>query len=87
MTVFLNGDGIPERDPLGEPITDDSFLAFFNPLGEPVGFTLPERTFGRVWETVVDTADPLLASRKRTSRAGGRLDVAPHAMVVLRRRS
>jgi len=87
MTVFLNGDGIPERDPLGEPITDDSFLAFFNPLGEPVGFTLPERTFGRVWETVVDTADPLLASRKRTSRAGGRLDVAAHAMVVLRRRS
>jgi isoamylase len=87
MTVFLNGDGIPERDALGEPIVDDSFLVLFNPLGEGVGFTLPERAYGRIWESVVDTADPLLASRRRTSKAGGRLDVEPHTMVVLRRRN
>jgi glycogen operon protein len=87
MTVFLNGDGIPERDALGEPIVDDSFLVLFNPLGEGVGFTLPERAYGRTWESVVDTADPLLASRRRTSKAGGRLDVEPHTMVVLRRRN
>ena len=56
----------------------------FNPLGEQVTFTLPPRTYGRTWETVVDTADPLLASRKRTSKAGGTLDVGGHTMVVLR---
>jgi isoamylase len=49
-----------------------------------VSFVLPDRTFGRTWETVIDTADPLLANRKRTTRAGGRLDVGSHTMVVLR---
>jgi glycogen operon protein len=84
MTVFLNGHGIPERDALGEPIVDDSFLLLFNPFGEVVGFTLPDRAYGRAWETVVDTGDPLLTNRKRVTRAGGRLDVGGHTMVVLR---
>ena len=43
ITVFLNGHGIPERDALGEPIVDDSFLLLFNPLAEDVTFTLPRR--------------------------------------------
>jgi isoamylase len=86
MTVFLNGEGIPERDALGEPIEDKSFLLLFNPLGEGVSFVLPDRTYGRTWETVVDTADPLLVAKKRVWRAGGRLDVGSHTMVVLRGR-
>jgi isoamylase len=86
MTVFLNGNGIPERDALGESIVDDSFLVLFNPLGAGVAFTLPGRAYGRTWETLVDTADPLLAARKRIAKAGGRLDVDAHTMVVLRRR-
>ena len=84
MTVFLNGEGIPERDALGEPIVDQSFLLLFNPLGVGATFTLPDRVYGRSWETVVDTADPLLANRRRVTRAGGRLDVDAHTMVVLR---
>jgi isoamylase len=84
MTVFLNGNRIPERDMLGEPITDDSFLLLFNPLGDAVRFTIPDKTHGRSWETVLDTADPLLANRRRMSRAGGHLDVGGHTMVVLR---
>ncbi|MDT4995144.1 MAG: isoamylase [Actinoplanes sp.] len=86
MAVFLNGDGIPERDALGEPIVDASFLVLFNPLGEPAAFTLPDRSYGRGWETVVDTADPLLAARKRTSKAGSTLTAGAHTMVVLKRR-
>ena len=84
MTVFLNGHGIPERDALGEPILDDSFLLLFNPLGDAVQFTLPDRTFGRTWELVVNTADPLLATRRKTAKAGSHFDVVGHAMVVLR---
>jgi isoamylase len=84
MTVFLNGHGIPERDALGEEISDDSFLLLFNPLGDEVGFTLPGRDYGRTWEIVVNTADPLLANRRRTARAGGQVDVPGHTMVVLR---
>jgi glycogen operon protein len=84
MTVFLNGNGIPERGPLGEEITDDSFLLLFNPLGDPVSFVLPPRDFGRTWEVVVNTADPLLATRRRTARAGGQVDVPGHTLEVLR---
>ncbi|MEV6494769.1 glycogen debranching protein GlgX, partial [Actinoplanes sp. NPDC051633] len=84
MTVYLNGDGIPERDALGEPIQDASFLLLFNPLGEQVTFTLPPKAYGRTWETVVDTADPLLASRRRIAKAGGAVGVGGHTMVVLR---
>jgi glycogen operon protein len=84
MTVFLNGNGIPERDALGEPITDSSFLVLFNPLGQGVTFTVAPRAYGRAWEVVVDTADPLLAARRRIVKAGGKLDVGGHAMVVLR---
>jgi glycogen operon protein len=84
MTVFLNGHGIPERGPLGDPIVDDSFLLLFNPLGEAVPFTLPDRVYGKTWETVVDTADPMRVSRKRVTKAGGRLDVGGHTLVVLR---
>jgi isoamylase len=84
MTVFLNGHGLPERDALGEAITDDSFLLLFNPLGDPVTFTLPPRDFGRTWEIVVNTADPLLATRRKTARAGGVVDVGGHTLVVLR---
>ncbi|WP_285683471.1 glycogen debranching protein GlgX [Actinoplanes sp. NBRC 103695] len=84
MTVFLNGQGIPERDALGEPITDDSFLLLFNPLGEEVTFTIPPRTYGSRWEKVVDTADPMLADRQRVTKAGGGLSVGGHTMVVLR---
>ncbi len=84
MTVFLNGHGIPERDSLGEPITDDSFLLLFNPLGDKVAFTLPPREFGRTWEVVVNTADPLLATRRKTARAGGQVEVPGHTLEVLR---
>jgi len=84
MTVFLNGHGIPERDALGEEITDDSFLLLFNPLGDEVTLTLPGRDYGRVWETVVNTADPLLTVRRRTSKAGGSVEVPGHTLVVLR---
>jgi glycogen operon protein len=84
MTVFLNGHGLPERDALGEKIIDDSFLLLFNPLGDPVAFTLPPRDFGRTWEVVVNTADPLLATRRRTARAGGTVEAPAHSLLVLR---
>jgi glycogen operon protein len=87
LAVFLNGHGIPERDALGEPITDDSFLLLFNPLPNGVTFTLPRKAYGAMWEVVVDTDDPLLAKgarRKGSLKAGGKLDTVGHNLVVLR---
>jgi isoamylase len=87
ITVYLNGRGIVECDALGEPIVDDSFLLLFNATHQAVTFTLPGTEYGRVWDIVVDTADPLLATAARRSRGAlpdGRLRVAAHSLLVLR---
>ena len=87
IAIFLNGQGIPERDALGERITDDSFLLLINAHHQSIIFTLPDQTYGRIWDVVVDTADPLLAKvRRRQShtKPGGRLRVAARALLVLR---
>jgi glycogen operon protein len=85
--IFLNGQAIPDHNELGERITDDSFLLLINAHHQPVAFTLPDERHGRVWEVMVDTADPLLANARRKARdcvPGGRLRVAGRAMLVLR---
>jgi isoamylase len=85
LTIYLNGQGIPDRDRLGVRIVDDSFLLLVNCHHQQVQFTLPDETYGRVWETVVDTADPLLANpRRRNLKAGARLRVPARAMLVMR---
>ena len=49
-----------------------------------VTFTLPDESYGRTWEIVVDTADPLLArTRRRHPLPGGRQRVPARAMRVL----
>jgi glycogen operon protein len=88
LAIYLNGEGIPDRDELGQRIVDDSFLLLFNAYHQSVTFTLPEELYGRIWDIVVDTADPLLARARRRSRDAvpeGRLRVPARAMLVLRR--
>ena len=41
IAVYLNGQGIPDLDPRGHRVTDDSFLICFNAHFEPIQFTLP----------------------------------------------
>ncbi|MFI5937954.1 glycogen debranching enzyme, partial [Actinoplanes sp. NPDC051494] len=88
VTVFLNGHGLPESDALGEPIVDDSFLLLFNAAPVPVEFTLPDQAYGQMWETAVDTADPLLAAagERGNVKAQQTVLVPAHTLVVLRSR-
>jgi isoamylase len=53
--VFLNGQGIPDRDARNQRITDDSFLLCFNAHYEDIEFTLPPAEFGTGWRPVIDT--------------------------------
>ena len=88
LAIYLNGEGIPDRDELGQRIVDDSFLLLINAHHQAVTFTLPEESYGRIWDIVVDTADPLLARARRRSRdatPGGRMRVPARAMLVMRR--
>ncbi|MDX6359979.1 MAG: isoamylase, partial [Nocardioidaceae bacterium] len=65
--VFLNGEAIPDPDPRGEKITDDSFLVLFNAHYEKLPFTIPDRDWGDHWVVVLDTDDLPL----RDETAGG----------------
>ena len=42
IAIFLNGQGIPDRDELGERIVDDSFLLLVNAHHQQMTFTLPD---------------------------------------------
>jgi isoamylase len=84
IAIFLNGQGIPDRNEVGERIVDDSFLLLVNAHHEPVTFTLPPESYGRGWEIVLDTADPLLAGiRRRHPLPGGRQRIPARTLRVL----
>ncbi|APU16272.1 MULTISPECIES: glycogen debranching protein GlgX [Actinoalloteichus] len=101
VTVFLNGDGIPDRDRRGEPVTDDSFLLCFNAHGEDLEITLPGSDYGIEWTVVVDTAtgevfgtaaDTVsgamagsVPTRVRSILAGGVLTVPARSLIVMQR--
>ncbi|GAA1912392.1 glycogen debranching protein GlgX [Arthrobacter gandavensis] len=85
LGVFLNGEGIRGNDRRGQPITDASFLLYFNADDEAVTVSLPPQEYGDLWDQVIDTAgegadaDPL--------GSDGKLQVAAKSMVVLRAHS
>ena len=89
LGVYLNGEGIPERDPLGARVVDDSFLLLFNAHFHATTFALPTEDYGRMWQVVVDTADPLRARatrKEREAKPGGRLRIPARSLLVLQRR-
>ncbi len=59
LAVFLNGDAIPEPDPRGQRVVDDSFLLLLNGHDEKMSFTLPSAEYGQTWKVVFDTAENL----------------------------
>ncbi|GAA5162553.1 glycogen debranching protein GlgX [Ornithinimicrobium tianjinense] len=55
VTVFLNGEAIPDRDRRGRVVTDDHFLLLFNGHHETIPFTVPDGIDTTTWRVVVDT--------------------------------
>jgi isoamylase len=86
LAVFLNGDGIPEPDALGEPIRDDSFLLIFNASPQDAEFVLPAADFGRMWEVVVDTARSGTGDDVETMKEQATVRRQSRSVLVLRRR-
>ncbi|MFI8634093.1 glycogen debranching protein GlgX [Microbacterium sp. NPDC077663] len=80
--VFLNGDGIRERDRRGEEIHDRHFIVFFNAGDETIDFTLPAATASPRWEVLVDTAGGV--DEIPIVDPGGTVSVGGRALVVLR---
>jgi glycogen operon protein len=84
FAVFLNGEGLRDVDPDGNPVTDDSFLLLFNAHHEPIGFTMPAESFGAGWRVAVDTTRELGESDV-TAGAGEAMTVPGRALLVLTR--
>jgi glycogen operon protein len=83
VTIYLNGRAIPDQDELGGPIVDSSFLLLINSHHQQQTFTVPDGAYGRTWQVVLDTADPLLARHRRLPRPGGRVRVPARSLQVL----
>ncbi|WP_159501290.1 glycogen debranching protein GlgX [Microbacterium sp. 18062] len=79
--VFLNGQGIRERDRRGGTITDKHFIVLFNAGDDEVDFSLPDVKFSPRWDVLVDTA----GHRANTEPIdpGGTLAVASKSLMVL----
>jgi isoamylase len=82
VAVFLNGYGIPDRDPRGQRVLDDSFLLCFNAHYEPIEFTLPPKEFGTAWRVVVCTA-PEEETPAEELPAAAKLTIDAHTAAVL----
>jgi isoamylase len=83
--VFLNGLEIPSPGEHGERVVDDSFLVLFNASTEEVGFLLPSRRFGALWEFELSTAKPELARGWWSARTREEVRVPERSIVLLRR--
>ncbi|MFE3444855.1 glycogen debranching protein GlgX [Nocardia sp. NPDC059180] len=84
LAVFLDGDGIPEPGPRGEPITDDSFLLCFNAHDSALDFTLPAHDFGAEWSVALDCSTPD-GRAEACYAAASTVTVPARCLLVLRR--
>jgi isoamylase len=85
LGVYLNGQAIPDPDPRGERIVNDSFYVLLNAHHEPLTFTLPARDWGRRWALVLATTSATPEEEGPVHEAGRALEVEGRSLMVLRR--
>ncbi|ALS58151.1 glycogen debranching protein GlgX [Rathayibacter toxicus] len=83
--IYLNGNGIRERDERGRPVSDDSFLLYFNADDGDVDFLIPSDEYALAWSVLVDTAGAEADSIPRP--AGSTLTVQAKSLVILQEHS
>jgi glycogen operon protein len=84
ITVFLNGDAIPEPDARGFRVVDNSFLLVFNAHDANLDFVVPEGPYGTQWKACIDTADPR-GNTDLVVHAGDKIALEARSVIVLRR--
>ncbi|MDQ5855599.1 MAG: glycogen debranching enzyme, partial [Actinomycetota bacterium] len=86
LTVFLNGEGIPDADGRGQPVIGNSFLLCFNAYHEDTIVQLPGNDYGRQWTAVLDTATGEPPGTCSVTAAGeDKITVTARSLVVLER--
>ncbi len=85
LGMYLSGTDIPQRDPEGRPVIDDSFLAVLHTGHRPAGFTLPGPPWADAYELVVDTSREDQDGPPGTALpAGTRITVPERSVLLLR---
>ncbi len=84
--LLLSGQTMDVRDSRGEPITDDTYVLFFNAHHDKLSLRLPRiRTSRAGWELVLDTAREFgFLEEKVHYPAAGTLELVDRSLVVLR---
>jgi isoamylase len=83
LGVFLNGDALPDPDPRGNRLSDDSFLLLFNGHFEDVTFVLPGEQWGERWMTDFGTA--VVPEAPAEEHANAKVVVPARDMRIFRR--
>ncbi|MBN2719549.1 MAG: glycogen debranching protein GlgX [Proteobacteria bacterium] len=86
LGIFLNGSTIPNPNPRGEPVTDESFFLMLNGHSKQRIFRLPGPAWGSVWVKEFDTTSGW-SEKEETSLAETMLELGPRSMILLRRKS
>jgi glycogen operon protein len=81
--MYLDGRGLRDRGPQGEPIADESYLLVLHSGDDLVSFTLPAAPWAASYDVVIDTASPAGAGTGKFA-AGSALPVGPRTTMVLR---
>jgi isoamylase len=80
--MFLNGQGIREKDRRGQPVTDQNFLVYFHSGSDAVDAVLPDARHGAAWDIVVDTFGE--RAGEHALAAGAAFTLEPTSLLVLR---
>jgi isoamylase len=84
ISVFLNGEALPEPDARGERVVDDSFLLCFNAHDHAVDFVIPNDDYAKEWTAELDTTDPT-GEVKVVVHDGDEVSLPARALLVFRK--
>ncbi|WP_449407598.1 glycogen debranching protein GlgX [Microbacterium maritypicum] len=80
--MFLNGQGIREKDRRGQPVSDENFLVYFHSGADAVDAVIPDARHGAAWDVVVDTFGE--RAGEHALQAGSPVRLEPTSLLVLR---
>jgi len=83
IAIFLNGKTIPNPNPRGEPVVDDTFYLIFNAHWEPLDFILPSNEWSEQWTLDLDTSKGW-SEEEKVFKADEKISVEGRSLVVLR---
>jgi len=82
LGVRLAGDIMDELDDRGERIIGDTLLLLMNAHDEMISFALPREQEGRMWERLMDTANPTVSDG--TFAGGAQYELQGRSLVMMR---